>query len=200
MANIKAILSDAQWHCEPPNWSLTDDALTMTTGDKTDFWRETYYGFHRDDGHFLGIEVSGDFAAEVSFEADYRVLYDQAGLMMRADAGMWLKVGVEYSDDLTNFSTVVTRDKHSDWSVVGMAGLSGLQRVRLTRTGDAVLTHFLTTEGTWRLMRLSNFPADVPVRVGPMACTPERGGLQVRFQSFSLGPPPKNPLHAAKID
>jgi uncharacterized protein len=37
------------WLNEPPEWHEANDALTVTTGAKTDFWRETHYGFIRDD-------------------------------------------------------------------------------------------------------------------------------------------------------
>ncbi len=196
MPNLKQSLSGARWHCAPPSWELTDDTLAVVTGNETDFWQDTFYEFRRDDGHFLGCEAAGDFTAVVAFEADYEVLYDQAGLMMRADAQNWLKAGIEYSDDVTNFSTVVTRDGHSDWSVVSVPKLSGGQRIRLTRIGGAAITHFQGPDGHWQLMRLANFPHDASVRVGPMACSPERDGLEVRFREFEVSAPLESPLHA----
>ena len=196
MGNIGSELRQAVWHSEPPEWELTDAGLTLSTGNKTDFWQDTFYGFKRDDGHFLGHAVTGDFTAVVGFVADYRVLYDQAGLMMRSDAGNWLKAGIEYSDEVTNFSTVVTRDGRSDWSVIPVPKLSGLQRVRLTRKGNAVVTHFLGANGQWQLMRLADFPSDISVQVGPMACAPERSGLKVSFSEFEISPPLESPLHA----
>ena len=197
MGNLKRALSGAHWHAEPPHWDLTDSELSLTTGSETDFWQNTLYGFQKDDGHFLGLSVEGDFTAVVGFEADYDVLYDQAGLMMRADDQMWLKAGIEYSDDVTNFSTVVTRHGRSDWSVIAVPNLTGIQRVRLTRVGGAVITHHLREEGGWQLMRLADFPAEAHVMVGPMACSPKRAGLVVRFREFQIGPPLEDPLHAS---
>lgn len=197
MAKLGQTLGIARWHCEPPFWSLTDERLTVSTGLNTDFWQDTYYGFRRDDGHFLGKPVSGDFSAIVVFEADYEELYDQAGLMMRADTENWLKAGVEYSDDTTNFSTVVTRNGRSDWSVVAVPRISGKQSVRLTRIAGAVITHFLSGDGNWHLMRLADFPDDRPVGFGPFACSPQREGLEARFFAVNIGPAIKNPLHAS---
>lgn len=197
MANIKTALDGAEWHAAPPEWALTDAALTFTTGNETDFWQDTFYGFRRDDGHFLGRAMPGDFTAVVTFDADYKVLYDQAGLMMRADAQTWLKAGIEYSDGVTNFSTVVTRDGQSDWSVIGVPKVQGPQQVRLTRLGGAVILHFLDASGAWTLMRLANFPADAAVAVGPMACSPQRSGLRVEFSDFEISPPIDSPLHAS---
>lgn len=197
MANLKSVLEGALWDNEPPVWTLSDDALTLTTGEKTDFWQDTFYGFRRDDGHFFGREVAGDFTVSITFEASYEVLYDQAGLMLRSDALTWLKTGIEYSDDVTNFSVVVTRDGRSDWSVVAVPRVSGPQTVRLTRLGGAVIAHYRGSGGEWHLMRLADFPVAAPARVGPMACSPQRSGLSVRFEAMQLGPPIEDALHAS---
>ena len=197
MTHIEHALKDAVWLNTPDCWQMDDGVLTMTTSLKTDFWQETYYGFRRDDGHFLGCDVAGDFTAVLTFEAKYETLYDQAGLMMRADTDHWIKTGIEYSDDITNFSTVVTRGGQSDWSVLGVPGLGGPQTIRLTRVGGAAITHMRRADGKWELIRLASFPPDLAVRVGPMACSPERAGLVVRFLDFQIGPAIEDPLHAS---
>jgi regulation of enolase protein 1 (concanavalin A-like superfamily) len=105
-----------QWLNEPPSWTVDANALVVTTGDKTDFWRETFYGFVHDDGHFYYKEVGGDLTAEVTLVGDYETLYDQSGLMLRVDERHWVKAGLEFSDGLVHVSTVITRE-YSDWSM-----------------------------------------------------------------------------------
>lgn len=195
MTSLKRALRDAQWHCEPPEWNLTDDALTLTTGNETDFWQDTFYGFHRDDGHFLGIQTTGDFTAIVTFEGAFETLYDQAGLMLRLDRDNWLKAGIEHSDGVRNLSVVITRDGRSDWSVIAVPGSAGTQTLRLTRLGGAAIVHHLGADDHWHLMRLGNFPKTPTARVGPMACSPQRAGLRVRFLDFGIASPVENPLH-----
>ena len=107
---------DMSWMNEPPIWREADDELHVTTGASTDFWSRTFYGFIRNSGHFRHRPVSGDFSAEVRITADYRALYDQAGLMLWAGPDNWLKTGIEYTDGAMHVSTVVTRDGYSDWS------------------------------------------------------------------------------------
>jgi uncharacterized protein len=189
-----AFLNDATWLNLPAGLSHDDDQLTMTTGTETDFWRDTFYGFRRDNGHFFGAVAPSDFTAHVTFEGDYTTLYDQAGLMLRLDAKTWLKAGIEYSDGMTNFSTVITRGG-SDWSVVAVPAVSGPQRLRLTRQGKAVLLHFLNVRGDWQMMRVADFPATAGAQLGPMACSPKRGGFTARFTEFTVGPVTDQPLH-----
>jgi regulation of enolase protein 1 (concanavalin A-like superfamily) len=180
-------LDAAEWLNEPPAWTLADGLLTVTTGDRTDFWQGTWYGFHRDDGHALLAPARGDFTAAVTFDCDYAHLYDQAGLMLRIDRTRWIKLGIEYAEGAVNFSVVVT-DGRSDWSIVGRPSARGPQSVRITRRGDAALAQFLDGAAGWTLMRLCPFPDDAPVMVGPMACSPDREGLVARFTAFDVGP------------
>src|SRR5215217_5008197 len=102
------LLKYAQWFNEPPRWSLEGEALSVSTGKDTDFWQQTFYGFVHDDGHFFHVPASGDFTATVSFDGKYEKLYDQAGLMIRIDPLNWIKLGIEYSDGVCNFSLVCT--------------------------------------------------------------------------------------------
>ncbi|MEP5622615.1 MAG: DUF1349 domain-containing protein [Hyphomicrobiales bacterium] len=187
-------LRNAQWHCEPPLWEF-DDKLMLRTGSKTDFWRGTYYGFYRDNGHFLGLPVTGNFTAVLTFTGVYETLYDQAGLMLRVDDKHWMKTGIEFSDSVTNFSAVVTRE-NSDWSATQRPLVTGPQSVRVTRVGSAILIHFKDENGAWQFLRLANFPAPDEILIGPAACSPERAGFQAVFTTFKVGPVIENPLHS----
>jgi uncharacterized protein len=186
-------LDAATWLNPPPRTWSDRDGLHVVTGERTDFWQDTFYGFRRDDGHFLGSDVAGDFTGHVTFEGEYQELYDQAGCMLRLDWENWIKAGVEHSDGVANISTVVTRNGRSDWSVMPAPDLSGEQTVRFTRVGEAVILHIRRPDG-WRLMRLADFPAG-PARFGIMCCSPERAAFQATFRAVRVGPPLEHPLH-----
>ena len=51
------------WLNAPATWEWDGGRLRVVTDAKTDFWRETHYGFIRDNGHFFGCSVPGDFTA-----------------------------------------------------------------------------------------------------------------------------------------
>jgi regulation of enolase protein 1 (concanavalin A-like superfamily) len=169
--------------------------VRVRTGKETDFWRETFYGFWRDNGHFLYRPVAGDFSAEVTVKGDYQVLYDQAGLMVRLSETHWIKAGIEYTDGLAYFSVVVTNDT-SDWSLVSVpAGPDGV-RIRLTRHAEAIRVQYLdVSDGHWKPVRLAYFPPSKSADVGMMCCSPQREGFEVTFADFSVGPPIARELH-----
>ena len=185
-----------QWLNEPPTWQANGpDRLSLTTGDRTDFWQHTFYGFHRDDGHAYLQAVQGDFTASAIVNGAYKHLYDQAGLMLRIDATHWVKTGIEYTDGVMHFSVVVTGPR-SDWSVIPLpdATLDTEIAARLTRHDDAVRVQYAVADGPWRMARLAPFPAG-PARAGIMACSPERGGFRASFRDLEIGPPIARALH-----
>ena len=58
--------SKMKWLNEPPSWQEEDGGLSVVTGDKTDFWRTTHYGFIRDDGHLRYRDVKGDMESSMT--------------------------------------------------------------------------------------------------------------------------------------
>ena len=190
-------LDGLNWLNPPPKCSLEGGVLTAETGDRTDFWRETFYGFVRDNGHFGFTEISGDFSAEVSFQGEYTELYDQAGIMVRSDAETWLKAGVEYTDAQQHLSVVATRGV-SDWSVLPLAVPPAEIRLRLTRLGSAVLVQALL-DGDYTMLRLAALTDAERLQVGVMCCSPQRSGFRVTFRNFDVGAPVVSDLHTADV-
>jgi regulation of enolase protein 1 (concanavalin A-like superfamily) len=182
------------WLNEPAAWRLDGDALAVTTDRATDFWRETHYGFTRDTGHFFALETTSDFTAEMRIEAEYRELYDQAGMMVRLSSEEWLKAGIELSDGKPMASSVLTLGK-SDWATAAYHGDATDFRMRVT-VKAGVLRLQLSSDGkAWPVMRLCPFPIAASYRVGPMCCTPERAGLKVVFSEFRVSEPTQKDLH-----
>jgi regulation of enolase protein 1 (concanavalin A-like superfamily) len=183
------------WINEPPSWSGGESDLSLTTANATDFWRKTFYGFTRDNGHAYLRPVSGDFSASATVVGAYEELYDQAGLMVRVDERNWIKTGIEYTDRLMHFSVVVTREV-SDWSVIPLpdAKPESEVRVRLTRHDNAVRIQYAVDGSHWRMARLAPFFAG-DAHVGVMACSPERAGFQARFRDIEIGPAIDRKLH-----
>ncbi|WP_412753705.1 DUF1349 domain-containing protein [Krasilnikovia sp. M28-CT-15] len=183
-----------QWLNEPPQWSVEGDTVRAVTAADTDFWRNTFYGFIHDNGHFYHRDVSGDFTAEVTVHGRYDTLYDQSGLMLRVDERNWLKTGIEYTDGTTHVSTVITRE-FSDWSMVPWPDYAGSLRIRLTRHDTALRVQCATDDGGWRLLRLGYLDLPESVQVGVMCCSPQRAGFGASFTGFTVTEPISRELH-----
>ena len=178
------------WLNEPPVWREEGGQLFVVTGDRTDFWRRTHYGFVRDDGHLRYRTVTGDFTARLSFQGAYEHLYDQAGLMVRIDERNWVKAGIEFVEGRQMLSVVVTRD-FSDWSTAPLPEAAEWIELKVSRRGEAIQVEWAPTDGppNYRLLRLAYLPEGGSAKVGPMCCSPERAGFEARFRGFGIDPP-----------
>ena len=186
---------DGRWLNEPRQWSVDAAGdLTLVTDQGTDFWRETHYGFTRDSGHFLGFTAPDAFTAQLRIRGHYDKLYDQAGIMVRVDERRWVKAGIELSDGRAMLSSVLT-DGRSDWATGPYTGDAADFWMRAT-VARGVLRLQVSADGrTWPLVRLAPFPVATAYQVGPMACTPERSGLSVRFSDLRITAPLGKDLH-----
>jgi regulation of enolase protein 1 (concanavalin A-like superfamily) len=176
---------DYTWFNEPATWAASGNALDLVTDGKTDFWRETHYGFIRDNGHLLAFETEAGFTAQLRVQANFEELYDQAGLMVRLDERNWIKAGIEFSDGQAMLSSVLTRDQ-SDWTTSPFAGNAKDFWLRVTVKAGVLRLQVSMDGRLWPLVRLAPFPMASRYWVGPMCCTPERAGLKVRFSEFRL--------------
>lgn len=172
-----------QWLNEPPQWAQTDQTITLTTGPQTDFWRVTHYGFIRHSGHFFYETIAGDFVVEVIVRGRYRDLYDQAGLMVRANDHHWIKAGLEYVNGVQNLSAVVTHD-FSDWSMMALPSTLESLRLRLERRGDAIEIFYQNETEDFRPFRLTYFRDAPALQVGIMGASPEGAGFPVTFANY----------------
>ncbi|WP_313759259.1 DUF1349 domain-containing protein [Atlantibacter hermannii] len=182
------------WINPPDGASVEENTLRFTTQANTDFWRDTFYGFTRHSGHAFGFYVDGDFTLQVKVMASFTHLYDQAGLFIQDDDRHWVKAGIEFNDDKPAIGCVVTREQ-SDWSTGVFPGEPGVFWLRATLANAALRIQYSTDGQTWPLLRLCHWPPQPRRFVGVMACTPERAGLDVVFDGFSIGAPSGKPLH-----
>ncbi len=188
---------ELMWQSPPSEWSIDGNRLSVITGNKTDFWSRTFYGFIRKDGHLFYRYVEGDFSVAVTLHAAFETLYDQLGLMIRVDDETWLKAGLEYSDGRAQLSTVLTRDGWSDWSTTAVSNddVDAGVRIRLTRHGDVLRVQKQDPNGVWHLMRLGYLDLPVTAQVGLMCCSPERAGFKAVYSEFQLGESIARDLH-----
>lgn len=174
-----------EWFNEPPTWRMDGTTLHVVAAPRTDFWRKTHYGFIRDNGHAYLEQISGDFVAEVNIVGAYTALYDQAGLLLRADDTTWIKCGIEFVDGVQQASVVVTRE-YSDWSVTPLHENPAACRLRVTyRQGDVEVQYSLDGQ-QYHLLRVAHLTHAATIAVGPMCAAPEGAGFAVAFEQFTI--------------
>lgn len=178
-------LDRMQWFNEPSEWSADGGRLTMQVTPHTDYWRISHYGFTVDDAPFLYAEYGGEFEAKVRISGDYKVRFDQAGMMLRIDCENYIKAGIEYVDGKYNISAVVTHHT-SDWSVIALDRPVEFIWIKAVRRLDAVEIFYSFDDVEYTLMRNAWMQDNRPMRVGLMAASPDGEGFEARFDGFSV--------------
>ncbi len=182
---VAQTLEKMNWFNEPAEWSISNGRLTMSVTPKSDYWRISHYGFTVDDAPFYYAEYGGEFEAKVKVSGDYKVRFDQAGMMIRIDNENYIKTGIEFVDGKYNLSTVVTHHK-SDWSVIALDRPVEELWIKAVRRLDAVEIFYSFDDKEYTLMRNAWLEAHKPVRVGMMAACPDGDGFSVTFSDFTV--------------
>lgn len=178
-------LDRMQWFNEPESWEIEGNRLTMDVTPQSDYWRISHYGFTVDDAPFLYTLRGGEFEVKVKISGDYRVRFDQAGLMLRIDKENYIKTGIEYVDGKYNLSAVVTHTT-SDWSVIELEEPVEYVWIKAVRRLDAVEIFYSFDDEHYTMMRNCWLEDNTPVLVGMMAACPDGDGFKATFEEFSI--------------
>ena len=178
-------LEKMQWFNEPENWTIKNNSLTMQVTPQSDYWRISHYGFTVDDAPFIYTTRGGEFEVKVKISGDYKVRFDQAGLMLRIDKENYIKAGIEYVDGKYNLSCVVTHHT-SDWSVIELDKPVEVVWIKAVRRLDAVEIFYSFDDVNYTMMRNCWLADNSPVMVGMMAACPDGNGFEARFESFQI--------------
>lgn len=183
---IKAqTLEKMNWFNEPASWSIKSGVLTMDVTPKSDYWRISHYGFTVDDAPFYYAEYGGEFEAKVKVSGDYKVRFDQAGMMIRLDHENYIKTGIEFVDGKYNLSTVVTHTT-SDWSVIELDRPVDFIWIKAVRCLDAIEIFYSFDDKEYKMMRNAWVEANHPVKIGMFAACPDGDGFKARFSDFKV--------------
>ncbi len=178
-------LEKMQWFNEPATWRISDGQLSMQVTPHSDYWRISHYGFTVDDAPFYYANYGGEFEAKVRISGDYKVRFDQACLMMRADKENYIKTGIEYVDGKYHLSCVVTHHT-SDWSVIELDQPVKYLWIKAVRRLDAIEIYYSFDDEHYTMMRNAWMPDNTPLQVGLAAACPDGEGFEARFDHFTV--------------
>lgn len=178
-------LEKMNWFNEPDKWEINKNVLSLNVTPHTDYWRISHYGFTVDDAPFYYAEYGGEFEAKVKVSGNYKVRFDQAGLMIRLDHENYIKAGIEFVDGNYNLSTVVTHHT-SDWSVIALDRPVDFIWIKAVRRLDAIEVFYSFDDVEYHMMRNAWMEANHPVKIGMFAASPDGEGFRATFSDFKV--------------
>lgn len=182
---IAQSLDKMQWFNEPDKWEVKENTLSMSVTPQSDYWRISHYGFTVDDAPFFYTTCGGEFEVKVKISGDYKVRFDQSGLMLRIDHENYIKAGIEFVEGKYNLSTVVTH-RTSDWSVITLDKPVPFVWIKAVRRLDAVEIFYSFDDKEYVMMRNAWLQDNHPVMVGLMGACPDGNGFIAKFENFSV--------------
>lgn len=179
------------WHCTPSHWLIDREkrVLSLLPDAPTDFWQRTHSGRSADDGHFLHMEVKGDFVMTTQVRFDPLHSYDQAGLMVRVSPECWLKTSVEFEPGSNSaLGAVVTNFGYADWSTQPYPTGAGEVWLRVRREGDDYIVDSSQDGHAWTQIRMAHLHQGCgqAVSCGLYACCPIGAGFIAEFSKLVI--------------
>ena len=184
------LTKDFEWQNKPKEVIVHTDRVLITTEPKTDLWQRTYYGFQNVNAPAFLCKVDGDFTFQVKTEYEEAIdLYDQCGVLCFFDDENWIKVSVEYENDVARrLGSVVTNLGYSDWASVDIPETTIEMWYRLSRRGKDFFIESSEDGTQFQQMRMLHMhKAKETARVGIYACSPMGSSFKAVFSEIKIG-------------
>ena len=177
------------WINRPKKFSVSEEKITVTTEEKTDFWQRTHYGFRNDNGPaFLFRTDRENFSFVLKTTFNSKKIYDQCGIIIYQNSDNWFKASVEYENGIyQRLGSVVTNSGYSDWASTDIDGNINEMYYRLSRKGKDFCLENSSDGLNFKQMRIFHlFEAENEVNIGIYACSPSNSSFEAVFTEIGL--------------
>ncbi len=186
--NLK--IEDFKWTREPKKYTVSNDAITITTDPHTDLWQRTYYKFRNDNAPVFQkntAEKFFSFIVKTDFESSNH-RFDQCGIAVYLDSENWIKASVEYENEgFQNLGSVVTNHGYSDWATEEIPTNIKSMWYRLSRREDDFRIEYSYDGTQYHTMRVCHLlSAKDEISFGIYACSPEDSSFTAIFTNFKI--------------
>lgn len=182
-------LTSGSWLNEPKQYTITDDAIILTTEANTDFWQTTNYGYQRNSGHAYLFSIDREeytFSMKASFKGN--LLYDQCGVFIYNDPTHWAKASLENEDASHKMlGAVVTNRGYSDWSISGLLEVETVY-YRVHKKGQDFLIESSLDGKIFNQIRMFHLQDISTLQVGMYACSPMESSFDAQFSECKVVP------------
>jgi len=177
------------WINEPKKYEISDEKIEIVTEPGTDFWQNTYYNFVHDNAHVLLLKTEEKyFSFTVKAEFNSGALFDQCGLAIYQDSENWVKAGIEFHDNNTQWlGSVVTNYGYSDWATTDIGAAVNSMWYRISRRESDYCLENSYDGICFEQMRIFHlFKGDGVINFGLLACSPSEASFNAAFTNLEI--------------
>lgn len=173
-----------RWSGAPLPVQLAEDALTITTGPRTDWFVDPATGEVTATGSaLLGAVPHREFTLTAQVSVDFATAFDAGALVVRLAPDRWAKLAYEVSTQgQPMVVTVVTRGRSDD--ATGLHVDANTVWLKVSRRAGSYAFHASTDGDTWHLIRHFHL-GEQDCEVGFLTQAPTGEGCGARFTQIS---------------
>lgn len=176
----------------PADWRITNNDLSITAGERTDWFYAPDGGLKSDNAPVaLFATDAADFILQARVEVSFASTYDAGVLFILAANEVWGKLCFEYSPQgQPMVVSVITRGVSDDCNSVVIDG--NVVYLRLARLGKAFAFHYSLNGSYWYFVRHFGLGEVGELRIGFSTQSPTGQGCnaqfsEIRFEEKCLG-------------
>ncbi|MGP4022060.1 DUF1349 domain-containing protein [Actinomadura sp. 3N407] len=173
-----------RWSGAPLPVQPAEDALTITTGPRTDWFVDPATGEVTATGSaLLGVAPHREFTLTARVSVDFASAFDAGALVVRPAPDHWAKLAHEISTQRQPMLvSVVTRGRSDD--ATGLHTDAGTVWLKVSRRAGAYAFHASTDGDVWHLIR-HFYLGEQDCEVGFLTQSPTGEGCRARFTQIS---------------
>lgn len=172
------------WENKPLSYSISDAAISIEAGEKTDMFRDPNVTYNTDNAPKLFFKPDNNFVLTACIGHHFVYKWDGGAIVLKADNRHWIKFCFE--KDYTGQHRVVSVVTDNISDDCNSAAITGDKVYYKMCKADNVITLYYGSDGKhWFLIRHLQFNAKGPLRMGFMAQSPTGKNNKVTFSDIT---------------
>jgi uncharacterized protein len=155
----------------------------ITTGEKTDMFRDPHAGYNIDNAPKLLFKAENEFVLSASIEHSFTNKWDGGAIILKSDSLNWIKFCFEKDYiDLKRVVSVVTKNFSDDCNSEEID--SSKIFLKMAKAGDVITLYRSINGKDWLLIRHFRFEIKPGFEVGFLAQSPMGRKCEVEFSNI----------------
>lgn len=180
---IDGIPKVLKWEIRPKEFSIGKSAITISSGEKTDMFRDPNVTYNTDNAPKLLFEADSNFVITAAVEHAFLSKWDGGALVLKADSLNWVKCCFE--KDYTGarrIVTVVTKGISDDCNSVEIN--NNKVYFKIAKADNVITLYYSLTGAKWFLVRHFTFDTANNLKVGFLSQSPTGKDCKVTFSEI----------------